>query len=262
MKKKNLKQELLKVYQIPPASGKQDFFQSRRWNEALDRVSLSTGSPGRISFSEFLRIQAGYIRLRNWLLSFVLFFTALLFSTGAVREAGITSPQFMGILSACIPYLALATVAEGSRSVRFGMEELEMHTRFSLHSIVCARLFLTGIVDLLVIGMLIPFLHAAWGTGLAAISGALLIPYLLTCSLDLMILRRLRSRNSISVCAAASTGISAGCLLLSTAGPGVWNVLSLSALPAVFLLGIAAVIESKKYLRQSEESIWNYTSTV
>lgn len=262
MKKKNLKQDLLDVYQIPPACRKQEFFQGRQWNEALNRVSFSPGSPCGISLPEFLRIQAGYIRLRNWLLSFFLFFTALLFSTEAVRESGISSRQFVGILSACIPFLALTTVSEGSRSARFGMEELEMHTRFSLHSVVCARLFLTGIGSLLVIGSLIPFLHIAWDTGIAAISGALLIPYLLTCSLDLMILRRSRSRNSISVCAAASTGVSAGCLVLSTAGPGVWNVLSPSALPAVLLLAVTAAIELKKYLRQSEESLWNYTSTV
>ena len=36
----------------------------------------------------------------------------------------------------------------------------------------------------------------------------------------------------------------------------------LYALPAVFLLGAAAALELRKYLRQSEESIWNYTSTV
>ena len=262
MKKKKLKQELRKVYQIPPSCQKQNFFQSRRGQDAWERASFSSEILHGISFPEFLRIQAGYIRVRNWIFSFVLFFSALFFSTEAVREAGISGHQFVGILSACIPYLALATVAEGNRSVRFGMEELEMHTLFSLHSIVCARLFLTGAGNLLVIGVLIPFLHITWGTGIASISGALLIPYLLTCSLDLMILRRFRSRNSISVCAAASTGVSAGCLVLSASNPGVFNNLSHSTLPAILLLGVTAAIELRKYLKQSEESIWNYTSTV
>ena len=109
---------------------------------------------------------------------------------------------------------------------------------------------------------LIPFLCTAWGTGPAVTSGILLAPYLLTCTLDLMILRRSRNRNSITLCAAAGTGVSAGCLVLSAAGPAVYGVLSHAALPAVFLLGAAAALELRKYLRQSEESIWNYTSTV
>ena len=107
--------------------------------------------------------------------------------------------------------MALTTIAEGSRSVRFGMDELEMHTRFSLHSVICARLFLAGVVNLIVLTALIPFLCTAWGTGPAVTSGILLAPYLLTCTLDLMILRRSRNRNSITLCAAAGTGVSAGC---------------------------------------------------
>ena len=96
MKKKKLKQELLKVYQIPPSCQKQNFFQGRRWQDAWERASFSSEILHGISFPEFLRIQAGYIRVRNWIFSFVLFFSALFFSTEAVREAGISGHQFVG----------------------------------------------------------------------------------------------------------------------------------------------------------------------
>ena len=220
MKKNNLhlREELLGIYQIPPSCEKAAFFRSRRWRSAYERAFFSPEAAPGISFPEFLRIQAGYIRLRNWFFSLGLFLAVLLFSAENIRAAGIDSRQFLGSLSACIPYLALTTIAEGSRSARFGMDELEMHTRFSLHSVICARLFLAGVVNLIVLTALIPFLYTAWGTGPAVTSGILLAPYLLTCTLDLMILRRSRNRNSITLCAAAGSGVSAGCLFLSAAG--------------------------------------------
>ena len=167
MKKKDLqlKEELLRLCRIPPSREKAAFFRSSRWLSACERAFFSPEASPGISFSEFLRIQAGYIRLRNWLFSLALFLGVLLFSAETVRGAGINSRQFLGALSACIPYLALTTMAEGSRSVRFGMDELEMHTRFSLHAVICARLFLTGAGNLLVLTALIPFLCTAWGTG-------------------------------------------------------------------------------------------------
>ena len=188
MKKNNLhlREELLGIYQIPPSCEKAAFFRSRRWRSAYERAFFSPEAAPGISFPEFLRIQAGYIRLRNWFFSLGLFLAVLLFSAENIRAAGIDSRQFLGSLSACIPYLALTTIAEGSRSVRFGMDELEMHTRFSLHSVICARLFLAGVVNLIVLTALIPFLCTAWGTGPAVTSGILLAPYLLTCTLDLM----------------------------------------------------------------------------
>ena len=199
----HLRKELLRFYRIPPSREKAAFFRSRRWRSAYEKAFFSPEAAPGISFPEFLRIQAGYIRLRNWFFSLGLFLAVLLFSAENIRATGIDSRQFLGALSACIPYLALTTMAEGSRSARFGMDELEMHTRFSLHSVICARLFLAGALNLIVLTALIPFLCTAWGTGPAVTSGILLAPYLLTCTLDLMILRRSRNRNSITLCAAA-----------------------------------------------------------
>ena len=61
------------------------------------------------------------------------------------------------ILSACIPFLALATIAEAGRSARFGMEELELSARFSLQAVLCARLGILGGGNLLLLAVLMPF---------------------------------------------------------------------------------------------------------
>lgn len=58
----------------------------------------------------------------------------------AVIQALLRELSLPVILSACIPFLALATIAEAGCSARFGMEELELSSRFSLQAVLCARL--------------------------------------------------------------------------------------------------------------------------
>ena len=43
-----------------------------------------------------------------------------------------------------LPFVALLAVTEGTRSAVYGMEELELATRFSLKSVLLARLCLVG----------------------------------------------------------------------------------------------------------------------
>ena len=58
----------------------------------------------------------------------------------AVIQAQLRELSLPVILSASIPFLALATIAEAGCSARFGMEELELSSRFSLQAVLCARL--------------------------------------------------------------------------------------------------------------------------
>ena len=46
------------------------------------------------------------------------------------------------ITAALLPFVALLAVTEGTRSAVYGMEELELATRFSLKSVLLARLCL------------------------------------------------------------------------------------------------------------------------
>ena len=104
MKKNNLhlREELLGIYRIPPSREKAAFFRSRRWRSAYEKAFFSPEAAPGISFPEFLRIQAGYIRLRNWFFPW-LFLAVLLFSAENIRAAGIDSRQFLGALSHASP---------------------------------------------------------------------------------------------------------------------------------------------------------------
>ena len=116
--KQKLKKELQMLYQPPDPVRKQEFLQ---------RMPES-----RMSNMEFLRSQTGYIGKWNWLIS-----VAVL--TGGICAAFDKNRMYTGILAAMLPVLALSFVAEGSRSVRYGMEELEMVSRFSLKAVLMAK---------------------------------------------------------------------------------------------------------------------------
>ena len=127
--KQKLKKELQMLYQPPDPVRKQEFLQ---------RMPES-----RMSNMEFLRSQTGYIRKWNWLIS-----AAVL--TGGICAAFDKNRMYTGILAAMLPVLALSFVAEGSRSVRYGMEELEMVSRFSLKAVLMAKFMILGLGNRLV----------------------------------------------------------------------------------------------------------------
>ena len=73
-----------------------------------------------------------------------------------------------------------AVVTEQNRFHIFLMSELEMAARFSLKSVVLARMEILGIVHLLVLLFLIPVCARLHGTSVFQTGLYLLVPYLLT----------------------------------------------------------------------------------
>ena len=199
---------------------------------AAVRDGNGTGSGSEsLSLGGFLAAQAGYIRKWNWALAAAIFLLALV----VTRAWGSFS---VWVLSSCVPLLALSTVSEGSRSVRFGMDELEQSALFSLKTVVLARLGILGIGNLVLVGLALPLLVGlgaggdsgagesggrmmagmAGGTGadMGFVSAALclLLPYLLTTFLGLQISRRLRGPEGGWLCGALTALICVGNLLL------------------------------------------------
>ncbi len=101
-------------------------------------------------------------------------------------------PEQIRLVSVLLPFAALSTVTELHRSARCRMEELEMASRFSLKTLLLARLTLLGLGNLLLLCALFP-LMTGWGQlPLAETGFYLLCPYCLTSLLCLMITRRFR----------------------------------------------------------------------
>ena len=135
----------------------------------------------------------------------------------AVIQALLRELSLPVILSACIPFLALATIAEAGCSARFGMEELELSSRFSLQAVLCAWLGILNGENLLLLGALMPFGTHFWDAGINTLVSVFFL-----------------------------TANTAGFLDRAADTPAL--------IPAVLLFfETAAVLELRKYIRQSEE---------
>jgi len=111
------KSELHRGFATPPPTRKREF--------------LRQFAPPQTSLADVLLSQLGYIQAWVWVLSGAIYAAAALLLLAQ-------SPYLLHMLSACAPLLALTIVTESSRSVRCGMAELELSTRFSLKPVVLA----------------------------------------------------------------------------------------------------------------------------
>ena len=154
-----LKKALQDAFEAPAPKRKEAFLRS-------------VPQPG-ISNLSFMISQAGYIRKRVWGISGVLFGVAYL-------GASVLGQDVMWVISALLPFAAVSVVTEQNRFHIFLMSELEMAARFSLKSVVLARMEILGIVHLLVLLFLIPVCARLHGASVFQTGLYLLVPYLLT----------------------------------------------------------------------------------
>ena len=94
-----------------------------------------------------------------------------------------------------MPFTAAVSVIETQRSKRFGMSELEMATRFSLRSVVFARMTLLGILSAIILCITSPVIAVSFGGSVIVTAVRILIPYLVTMIIGLHIERSTFGRN-------------------------------------------------------------------
>ena len=130
--------------------------------------------PGpRISMFRFILVQASYMRKMTLVFSVLLLLPAVI-------GANYISENTLWIVSAFVPILGLLAVAESTRSTMYGMSEFEMSTRFSLKSVVMARMSVLGVLDFIVLVCAIPLCYTGSGFSLLQTGLYLLVPYMLT----------------------------------------------------------------------------------
>lgn len=226
------KSELHRSFAAPPPARKREF---------LRQFSVTS-----MSLMDVLYSQLGYIQKWVWVLSAVIY-------AAAVLMIFTDFPYLLHMLSTCAPLLALTVVTESSRSVRCGMAELELSTRFSLKTVVLARLIPLGCIHPL--GLLL--LSFGFGRPLAAILYSI-APFLLTAFLGLSVTRRYRSHEAIYACGGIAFAISLLTLfshhLFAALYEGrhlIWWLL------AVAVLAAATGKLYKTILFETEELAWN-----
>lgn len=236
---KQMKQSIQKAFEAP---------QPNQQEKA--RFLKTLPQPG-IGMWKFILTQATYLRKCTLLFSALLLFPALI---GAYR----IEKDTVWIVSAFVPFLGLLAVTENARSMVYGMNEFEMSTRFSLRSVILARMGVLGVLDFLILCCLIPLCCFGNGFSLFQTGIYLLVPYLLTVTTGLWITRRFHSREAIYGCMSVAIFISGANMGLHLIADFVyqssyitwWFVLS------VLLLG-RMIYETYCTIKQTEELAWN-----
>lgn len=190
--RRSLKNELKYVFEAPEPMHKRAF--------------LRTLEQPKTSVFAFVLSQLGYIRRWVWIVSALVFILSMMGAVGLTKGT-------VWVTSALMPLLALTVVSESGRSEIYEMAELEMATRFSLRSVVMARLGILGVENLFVLGLL---LVGVWWQEKSTLHGAgaltwgvcMLLPYLLTTFAGLTVVRRLRGREAVYICAGIAACIS------------------------------------------------------
>lgn len=180
---KKMQDELKKMYAAPIPAGKRNFF--RKIN------------PQPLCLRHIIWMQISYISKWEWIVSAILF--GIVVFTSYYYEFFV-----LGIALAMMPLLAVFSVSKSVSSITYGMDELEMAARFSLKSIVLARMGVLGTENLI-----LALAFALWIQGkFVCVVLYLLVPYLITVYISLYIVRYMPDKDGIYVCAAVSVAVS------------------------------------------------------
>lgn len=231
--KKQEKEMLKQLFAAPEPERKNSFLRS------LPRQEVGLGT--------LLLSQVAYIRKWVWAVSFLLFGSVVVLSQYMKLES-------IWVLSAVMPFGALLLILELARSTAYGMTELEMTSRFSLRTVLFARMSMLGVAQLL---GLIP-VAMVLGIQLLKNGVYILVPYLLTAVFCLIAVRRLPGRENMYVCGGISAFVCALCPISRLYVPNLYGAEGFGWwMLAAVLLAIVLMKEYGKTMKHLEELTWN-----
>lgn len=233
MKNQELKQELKTVFQAPAPQKKTAF--------------LRTMEKQPISNTAFVWMQLRYMRVSILLTSTIGF--ALLLLCGIDPK-----PEILRVFSAFSPFLALTVLGAAQRSYSCGMEEMEFATRFSLKSVVLARMGCISVLNgLLLLAMVLILGRTEIWVLKSGVS--LLLPYFTTISISLPLTRKYHGKGTSYFCVFASALVSVCTIYVQISA----IELSIIGIAAVLTAEVIVIVsESAKLIHQTEELTWNY----
>lgn len=241
---RKIKEELKEIYRAPAPLEKEKF---------LAKLVLETEEreAGRFVYKDFFMSQICYMQKHNFVISLGLFVFTLM-------EFHNTNVDILWVLSAFVPFLALSAALESRRSVQYGMEELELASRFSMKSILLARLIILGIGNVFLLGGILPALLMAGREELLYSGFYILVPYLLTAFLSIHMVRKTRGTEGSYLCLVAAGLVSLGFIIMRNLFVQFYemsNYWKWAVAVVVFL--VLTGREYKQLLKESEEYSWN-----
>lgn len=237
--KLNLKNEIKTAFEPPEPKGRADFLASMHYP--------------KLTYPEFILSQVGYIRKRVWLVSAAVVFSAVR-TVCAVPEEALFLIWF---IAAMVPFLAMLTTVEISRSRVYSMSEMEAACRFSLPQVTGARMIVLGVCNFAVIITASVLLGSYTSFGIARSALYIFTPYIVVSGISLMIFSRVKGQEAVYLSAAAAMAVSfAGIIIL---GRGIYEKpLANLYIMAVCLGGmLMAAAQTKKLLFGKDNYLWN-----
>ena len=184
--KNEMKEALKDAFYAPEPKNKQAF--------------LKTIRPRGVSTVEMLVQQVRYIRISVWIF-------ALGITTFALFGSWMQMEETKELIPVIMPFLAAVSVLETRRSKKYGMIELEMATRFSLRSVIFARMLVLGLLYIIVLGIISPVIAVSFGGQTIITAINIVLPYLITMSICLQVERSSLGRKLEYASLAVSTFI-------------------------------------------------------
>ena len=158
---------------------------------------------------------------------------------------------------ALTPLLAVGILAETGRSYRWKMAELEYAARFSLRSIVLARMFLVGLIDTAGLLIVTAAVRSYLTYSLLRVFLYMMVPYLLAAFLGSLYERKKGTDaglGSIVICLLSSAVFAAAPIFVSILYEESLTIIWAAA----FILLICSLAASvREQMREMEEPIWN-----
>lgn len=237
MMNRKFQQALSDAFYVPPPLHKAAFLKRHRRRE--------------LSRWELVALQIRYIQWWVWGLSLLLFVFILVTTAQPAEPA----PWYAAALT---PFLALLVITENGRAQLYQMEELELVCRVSRQSIILARMVMLGLFHLVLLGALTPALAARGAVGMVRAGAYLLTPYLLTAALGMELTRRIRGREGLLACGAATAAISILGPLAANIRPALYRPENLIWWGAAMMAAmIAATVEITLNVKNMGELQWS-----
>ena len=246
---KKTKELLVKMAGQPDSLRKDKFIREyRKYNKKNNKNT-------RNNENNVMSKDGSYISWYVWCISLFVLIAAIFIIVMKVE-----STDSITVVSASIPFVAMAAVMESFRSKYYGMSELESVTKVSFRGIYFARTSCIGIVHIVILSCLIIMIGRNSENGYLVTGAMILIPYLITSILNTKIERTQIGRKSIFACITVSVLISGSMILLNNQMKNHRDFLP-SIQPIIWYIVILALMaihffEIKKTIRQ-EVYAWN-----
>ena len=241
MNNERLISQIRELCQPPQPESKEQFFQF------IKDQGLTNKRSAVMSHREFLLGQLPYIEKWAWIMSGVL----LLFITWICYQNSGNYPF------ALTPLLAAGILLETRRSHRWKMAELEHAARFSLRSVILARLFLIGAVDTAGLMIVIMIVRPFFSYSLLRVFLYMMVPYLAASWLGSIYERTHRTDRgwgSLLICCGASAFFAAAPALFAQLYE---ERLTIFWAAAFVLMTCSLAVSLREWTRNMEEPVWN-----